>query len=131
MRLLVEHTREGMFCDPAHGGNRDLVGWKLLGYPGVHRDWTSRRAGRSGRRSGLRPLTTMADDRFGIDAAVTRSEEPGMSGPRRISRPDVCIIGLGAAGGVAAHVLTEARDSTSSGWRRVRIGRRTIFRPMS
>ena len=31
-----------------------------------------------------------------------------MSGARRISRPDVCIIGLGAAGGVAAHVLTEA-----------------------
>jgi gluconate 2-dehydrogenase alpha chain len=31
-----------------------------------------------------------------------------MSGARRISRPDVCIIGLGAAGGVAAHVLTNA-----------------------
>jgi hypothetical protein len=32
--LLSNHTIEGMFCDPAHGGNRDLVGWKLLGYPG-------------------------------------------------------------------------------------------------
>src|SRR5215207_8653647 len=31
-----------------------------------------------------------------------------MSGAKRISRPDVCIIGLGAAGGVAAHVLTAA-----------------------
>ncbi|MBW3634438.1 MAG: GMC family oxidoreductase [Chloroflexi bacterium] len=31
-----------------------------------------------------------------------------MNGARGISRPDVCIIGLGAAGGVAAHVLTSA-----------------------
>ena len=31
-----------------------------------------------------------------------------MSGPASIRRPDVCIVGLGAAGGIAAHVLTEA-----------------------
>lgn len=31
-----------------------------------------------------------------------------MSGPARIRRPDVCLVGLGAAGGIAAHVLTEA-----------------------
>ena len=31
---LRAHTIEGMFSDPVHGGNRDLVGWKLLGYPG-------------------------------------------------------------------------------------------------
>lgn len=32
--LLRNHTIEGMFCDPMHGGNADLVGWKLIGYPG-------------------------------------------------------------------------------------------------
>ena len=32
--LLRRHTIEGMFCDPMHGGNADLVGWQLLGYPG-------------------------------------------------------------------------------------------------
>jgi gluconate 2-dehydrogenase alpha chain len=31
-----------------------------------------------------------------------------MNGARGISQPDVCIIGLGAAGGIAAHVLTSA-----------------------
>ena len=31
---LRNHTIEGMFSDPAHGGNRDLAGWRLLGYPG-------------------------------------------------------------------------------------------------
>ncbi|HZU07030.1 MAG TPA: gluconate 2-dehydrogenase subunit 3 family protein [Chloroflexota bacterium] len=33
--LLWVHVREGMFCDPAHGGNRDFIGWRLLRYPGV------------------------------------------------------------------------------------------------
>lgn len=32
--LLRAHTIEGMFSDPVHGGNADLAGWKLLGYPG-------------------------------------------------------------------------------------------------
>jgi gluconate 2-dehydrogenase gamma chain len=31
---LREHTLEGMFSDPLHGGNRGLVGWQLVGYPG-------------------------------------------------------------------------------------------------
>lgn len=33
-QLLRQHTIEGMFCDPIHGGNADLIGWQMLGYPG-------------------------------------------------------------------------------------------------
>lgn len=29
------HTIEGTFSDPYYGGNRDFVGWDLIGYPGV------------------------------------------------------------------------------------------------
>lgn len=32
--LLVEHTMEGFYGDPRHGGNRNRVGWKMLGFPG-------------------------------------------------------------------------------------------------
>jgi gluconate 2-dehydrogenase gamma chain len=32
--LLHENTMEGMFCDPLHGGNADMVGWQLIGFPG-------------------------------------------------------------------------------------------------
>jgi gluconate 2-dehydrogenase gamma chain len=32
--LLRQNTIEGMFCDPVHGGNVDMVGWQLIGYPG-------------------------------------------------------------------------------------------------
>ncbi|HTZ57365.1 MAG TPA: gluconate 2-dehydrogenase subunit 3 family protein [Acidobacteriaceae bacterium] len=33
-QLLRSHTIEGMFCDPLHGGNIEMVGWKLIGFPG-------------------------------------------------------------------------------------------------
>jgi gluconate 2-dehydrogenase gamma chain len=32
--LLRRNTIEGMFCDPQHGGNIDMVGWQLIGFPG-------------------------------------------------------------------------------------------------
>ncbi len=32
--LLRTHTIEGMFCDPMHGGNANMIGWQLVGYPG-------------------------------------------------------------------------------------------------
>jgi gluconate 2-dehydrogenase gamma chain len=37
---LRNDTIEGMFSDPMYGGNRDMVGWKLIGYPGAQRTYT-------------------------------------------------------------------------------------------
>ncbi len=39
--LLLEHTRQGMFCDPIHGGNREFMGWDMIGYPGIKLVWTA------------------------------------------------------------------------------------------
>jgi gluconate 2-dehydrogenase gamma chain len=39
-QMLRTNTIEGMFSDPLYGGNRDLVGWKLVGYPGAQRAYT-------------------------------------------------------------------------------------------
>ena len=33
--LLWRNTEEGFFADPLYGGNKDKVGWKLIGFPGV------------------------------------------------------------------------------------------------
>jgi len=33
--MLLQSTVEGFFSDPIYGGNRDKVGWKLVGFPGV------------------------------------------------------------------------------------------------
>ncbi len=32
--LLRQNTIEGMFCDPMHGGNTNMIGWQLVGFPG-------------------------------------------------------------------------------------------------
>ena len=32
--LLHDNTVEGFFADPAYGGNRDKIGWRLVGFPG-------------------------------------------------------------------------------------------------
>ena len=29
-------TIEGFFCDPVYGGNKDMVAWKLIGFPGAY-----------------------------------------------------------------------------------------------
>lgn len=44
--LLLRYVTAGFFADPVHGGNRDMVGWKLIGFPGaqgfVYNDWILR-----------------------------------------------------------------------------------------
>jgi gluconate 2-dehydrogenase gamma chain len=33
------NTMEGYFADPIYGGNRDMVGWNLVGFPGARYDY--------------------------------------------------------------------------------------------
>lgn len=33
--VLLHNTLEGFFSDPLYGGNRDMAGWKLIGFPGA------------------------------------------------------------------------------------------------
>jgi gluconate 2-dehydrogenase gamma chain len=40
-KMILEDVYEGMFSDPVYGGNRDLAGWKLVGYPGAQRAYTA------------------------------------------------------------------------------------------
>ena len=35
---LLQNTLEGFWSDPIYGGNRDLAGWKLIGFPGARYD---------------------------------------------------------------------------------------------
>lgn len=38
--MLKGDTIQGMFADPAYGGNREMVGWQQIGYPGAQRAYT-------------------------------------------------------------------------------------------
>jgi gluconate 2-dehydrogenase gamma chain len=37
---LLENTKEGYFSDPIHGGNRGMVAWRWIGFPGARADFT-------------------------------------------------------------------------------------------
>jgi gluconate 2-dehydrogenase gamma chain len=42
---LLKDAQEGFFADPLYGGNRDMCGWKMIGFPGArydYRDWVNR-----------------------------------------------------------------------------------------
>ncbi|MBN3724624.1 gluconate 2-dehydrogenase subunit 3 family protein [Burkholderia sp. Ac-20379] len=36
---MLKNTREGYFCDPAHGGNKSMGGWRMIGFPGARADY--------------------------------------------------------------------------------------------
>ncbi|WP_341317185.1 gluconate 2-dehydrogenase subunit 3 family protein [Paraburkholderia sp. IMGN_8] len=36
---LLANTKEGFFADPIHGGNKGMVGWKMVGFPGARADF--------------------------------------------------------------------------------------------
>jgi gluconate 2-dehydrogenase gamma chain len=38
-KAFLQNTLEGFFSDPIYGGNRDMVGWKLIGFPGARYDY--------------------------------------------------------------------------------------------
>ncbi len=40
--MLLANTMEGFFSDPIYGGNRDKVGWRLVGFPGVGASYRDR-----------------------------------------------------------------------------------------
>jgi gluconate 2-dehydrogenase gamma chain len=37
---LLGNAREGYFSDPMYGGNRNMVAWKWIGFPGARADFT-------------------------------------------------------------------------------------------
>ncbi len=45
MTDVVKDLQMGFFADPLYGGNRDMVAWKMIGYPGArynYLDWIER-----------------------------------------------------------------------------------------
>jgi gluconate 2-dehydrogenase gamma chain len=37
--FLLQHTIEGFFADPIYGGNKNMAGWRMLGFPGPYADY--------------------------------------------------------------------------------------------
>lgn len=88
--MVWAHTIEGLLCDPAYGGNRDAVGWKLIGFPGAQYGYTAEQMQYGADLTKL-PIMTLADiqkltverpdlfyTRSGSFLAPTREEVPAM-----------------------------------------------------
>jgi gluconate 2-dehydrogenase gamma chain len=58
--VVREHVVEGVFCDPAYGGNRDGVGWRMVGFPGAQWAYTAEQMARDFDATEL-SLVTLAD----------------------------------------------------------------------
>ena len=44
-KFLVTDVKQGFFADPIYGGNKDMAGWRMIGFPGArydYSDWISR-----------------------------------------------------------------------------------------
>jgi gluconate 2-dehydrogenase gamma chain len=38
-KLLLLNTTQGFFADPIYGGNKDMAGWRMIGFPGARYDY--------------------------------------------------------------------------------------------
>lgn len=56
--LILENTIEGFFADPIYGGNKDMIGWRYVGFPGTRYDYRDF-VGHNGRRIDLPPVSLM------------------------------------------------------------------------
>lgn len=36
---VLTNTMEGFFANPIYGGNKDMVSWKMIGFPGARYDY--------------------------------------------------------------------------------------------
>jgi hypothetical protein len=75
--LVISHTRQGMFCDPAYGGNQGTLGWRLLGFPGVQQTFTAEE--QMGAPIVREQIGTMADMHFRYDPSA-HAERDGTGG---------------------------------------------------
>jgi gluconate 2-dehydrogenase gamma chain len=38
-QMLLQMSIEGYFADPIYGGNKDMLAWKMIGFPGAYADY--------------------------------------------------------------------------------------------
>lgn len=111
--MLRAHLQEGLFADPAYGGNRDKLGWKFLGHPGF---WAENSAEEN---LAEEPVTkggviqSLEDVGYSLGGAPREPVElPGYD-PQRGAEPpsgpaDVVLVGVGAVGALVARILARA-----------------------
>ena len=52
---LLTSAMEGFFADPIYGGNRNKVGWRMVGYPGLPATWAGKALEYRGKKVTIEP----------------------------------------------------------------------------
>lgn len=73
---LLANTIEGYFADPVYGGNRDMAGWRMIGFPGAFTNYASW----VGRHN-------VHFDRPPTSIAMTLAPDPGSAHPGELHAP--------------------------------------------
>jgi len=107
--LLRTHLQEGLFSDPVYRGNRDKLGWRILGHPGVwlenseEENITNKPVTKGGR------IQSLADLGLNSRRSAPPEYQNGYHPHESILPPsemaDVIVVGVGGVGGVIAPVL--------------------------
>ena len=109
--LLLQHLREGLFSDPAYGGNRDKLGWKFLRFPGTHLENSAEE------NLSLEPVTkgdkilSLEDIKPQLAArkdAPVPGYDPQASAREPSTNADIVLCGFGAVGTMIASIFTRA-----------------------
>ncbi|HEV2743416.1 MAG TPA: gluconate 2-dehydrogenase subunit 3 family protein, partial [Rubrobacter sp.] len=111
--MLRAHLQEGLFADPAHGGNRDKSGWRLLGHTGLCLENTAEENLSEEPVTKGGEILSLADVGYSLDGAPREPTEiPGYDPQRGADVPEapayVVLGGGGAAGALAARILARA-----------------------
>jgi gluconate 2-dehydrogenase alpha chain len=110
---LREHAREGLFSDPAHGGNRNKLGWKVLGHPGVWLEYSAEENLATEPVTRRGEIRSLAEAGFSLAGATQEpAEVPGYD-PQKGAEPpsgtaDVVLVGVGAFGSLVAPIFARA-----------------------
>ncbi len=110
--LVRAHLQEGLFSDPAYGGNRDKLGWRTLGHPGIWLENTAEEnlSAEPVTKGGL--IQSLADIAGELAASHHEQSIPGFDPARGAANPageaDVVLVGVGGVGGFIAPVLAGA-----------------------
>jgi gluconate 2-dehydrogenase gamma chain len=73
--MVRQHTFEGLFGDPAYGGNRDGVGWRLVGFPGAQWAYSTEQMAPGFDATSI-PVKTLADLRAERSGSTGTGERP-------------------------------------------------------
>jgi gluconate 2-dehydrogenase gamma chain len=79
---LLETTIEGYFSDPVYGGNKDMVSWKMIGFPGAYANYYHL-IDQHGMQFDHAPMSLAENNRGVIHIHPDISTHPGASGKQQ------------------------------------------------